>query len=64
MSDIPESGKCFKCKVELGREFYCYGCKEFICDDCPESWSDADATSSNVHKPDDHFVEADEDEDL
>lgn len=65
MDDAPESGKCFKCEVELGKEFYCYGCEEFVCDDCPGHWSVADAASSNKHEPEDHFVEAecdDEDE--
>ncbi len=60
MSDIPESGNCYKCGKELDSEFYCYGCKEFICDDCPESWSVADATRSNRHEPDDHFTAADD----
>lgn len=64
MSDIPESGNCYKCRIELGKEFYCYGCKEFICDGCPESWSAADVTRSNTHEPDDHFIAAEDTDSL
>lgn len=27
-------GDCFKCEVEVVADFYCYGCKEYICNDC------------------------------
>jgi len=63
MSDIPEKGNCFKCGAEVDSEFYCYGCKEFVCDgdDCEGAvgYSLASATGHG-HKPDDHFIEADE----
>lgn len=35
MSDLVKTpGPCFKCRVELTAEFYCYGCHEYVCDDC------------------------------
>ncbi len=66
MSDIPESGNCYKCSDWLGKEFYCYGCKEFICDDMDCGglvvWSLASATGPG-HMPDDHWIEADDPDD-
>lgn len=65
MTEAPESGSCFSCDVELGSEFYCYGCDEFVCDTCPVGWSVADATPYNTHEHDDHLIDADEiDEEL
>jgi len=26
-------GKCYFCGKEVDDEFYCYGCKEYICED-------------------------------
>ena len=67
MTEAPESGNCFNCSEWVSSEFYCYGCKEFICDgeDCEGAigWSVAAATGHG-HEPEDHFIEFDEDEDL
>lgn len=27
-------GKCYFCGKEVNGEFYCFGCGEFICDEC------------------------------
>jgi len=64
MADAPESGRCYKCNIEVGKEFYCHGCGEFICDgpacETPP-WSVADAVGHG-HEPDDHWEEFVEDE--
>ena len=63
VKDVPETGNCFRCGIELGPEFYCYGCREFICegDDCGGmvAWSLASAMGHG-HEPEAHWVEADE----
>ncbi len=27
-------GNCFRCGKQIDEEFYCYGCTEYVCDDC------------------------------
>jgi hypothetical protein len=27
-------GYCYFCGAEVSGEFYCFGCKEFVCDNC------------------------------
>lgn len=27
-------GNCFICGKEVSGEFFCFGCREFICEDC------------------------------
>ena len=35
MGEIVEvPGDCFRCGKQIEAEFYCYGCKEYVCDDC------------------------------
>ena len=30
----PVKGNCSLCGKEVDGRFYCFGCKEFVCDDC------------------------------
>lgn len=30
----PATGPCFACGKVVSGDFYCYGCKEYICDGC------------------------------
>ena len=31
---VPEKGNCWFCGKEVGGEFFCYGCDEFVCEEC------------------------------
>lgn len=67
VKDIPEDGKCYKCNKPLDGDYFCFGCKAFICepgdeDGCePSGWSMADATIGG-HDPEDHWEEAVDDD--
>jgi len=54
--DEHPGGPCYHCKKQVGRDNYCYGCKEYICDDCNLPWSVADAYGKG-HHPEDHIVD-------
>ena len=62
VKDIPTKGKCFNCHAEISNDFYCFGCKEFICDgeSCEGGvgYSLASATGYG-HESEDHLVESD-----
>lgn len=38
------SKKCYHCEKEVGDEFFCYGCKKYICGDCEDMESIAAST--------------------
>ena len=40
--------KCYYCEKELTEDYYCYGCKEHICEDCDETGA------SGNHSIEDH----------
>lgn len=49
-------GPCFFCKKVIDHQHFCYGCKQYVCDDCcasAEGWSVADATGHG-HSVHDH----------
>ena len=51
MTEVPESGNCYNCGNLMDSEFYCFGCQEFICDEC-----DTDFGCFGSHEPDDHLI--------
>lgn len=44
--------KCFRCATDLTDYHLCYGCKEYICDDCEPNFSN----SIGEHTVWDHFI--------
>ena len=52
-------GECFNCGKRCSQDFYCYGCNEYVCDDCGTGYSLASAKGSG-HDPEDHLMEYDE----
>ena len=54
-----EPGNCFNCNDEVGGGDYCYGCNEYVCEDC----NIAMGSLGGLHSPEDHLY-ADEDDDL
>lgn len=48
---------CFNCGKEVGDDFYCYGCKKCICDECDVSCGEYPQGS---HQPGDHLVAPEE----
>ncbi len=67
MRNVPESGNCYRCSMELDQDFYCSGCEEFICEEeeCGGAiaWSVASAMGHG-HHPEDHFIDADADDEV
>ncbi len=60
IKDIPESGECYRCSAVVSNDFYCFGCKEFVCDatECEGNINNSlAATTGYGHTPEDHFVE-------
>lgn len=55
-----EGGNCYHCGKAVDNDYYCYGCKEYICDgeDCNLPWSVADAIGRG-HSPEDHKIDPD-----
>lgn len=45
-------GKCYFCGKEVDGEMFCYGCNEFVCEDC-EDFNMEDRPSGN-HRVQDH----------
>ena len=35
---VTESGRCYFCKREVDAGSYCYGCKEYVCEDCDNAY--------------------------
>lgn len=33
---VRKKPRCYFCNREVSEEDYCYGCREYICDDCDE----------------------------
>lgn len=33
---VEESGNCHFCGKEVDSDFYCYGCGEYVCEECDE----------------------------
>ena len=50
--ETPESGKCFECGADCSQEHYCFGCKEFVCEECSVNDS-----LMGSHIPEDHLNE-------
>lgn len=48
--EVPEEGFCFNCSAPLDDDYFCYGCEEFVCDECNVSgaWGD--------HTAEDHLI--------
>ena len=43
-------GKCFICGKEVSWEFFCFGCREFVCEGC----DDIDLKISGPHSKEAH----------
>jgi len=41
--------KCYFCKKEVSDDYYCYGCDEYVCDDC-----DKEPELGEDHEVEDH----------
>lgn len=53
-----EGGPCYFCHKQTDNDFYCYGCKEYICEgvDCGIPWSVASMLGKG-HDPEDHQID-------
>lgn len=49
MTEESETGKCYFCSKDLTKDNYCYGCKEFICENC-----DTETIPFGRHHPSEH----------
>lgn len=45
-------GKCHFCGEEIDGDYYCYGCKHFVCEDC-EGFLPSNRPTGN-HRVEDH----------
>jgi len=45
---MPEVKKCYLCGMECDEDDICYGCDEYICDECNE------VDQMGKHRPEDH----------
>ncbi len=53
-NDTTETAACYFCHRQFAvSEFFCYGCKEIICDECP----DPECDPWSEHHPEDHKEE-------
>jgi len=34
LKPVRKNPRCYFCKQEVTQDFYCYGCGEFICEEC------------------------------
>jgi len=51
--------QCFLCEKDVSDGDFCYGCKEYICDDCSGGFN----APMGSHSPDDHEDACDEEDD-
>lgn len=56
---IESSGLCFNCGKSCTSDFYCFGCKTYVCDKCEAGYSKATA-AMHGHVKEDHLVESEE----
>ncbi|MBA7520393.1 hypothetical protein ES705_12489 [subsurface metagenome] len=49
---VEKSGECYFCRKEVTSEYYCYGCKHYVCEDCEDY--DTFDRPSGLHKAEDH----------
>lgn len=63
MTEEHEGGLCYFCKKPTDGDHYCFGCGEYICDECELPWSLASAIGHG-HRPEDHRIDPDEEESL
>ncbi len=54
MKTVIKKGPCCFCEKTVSSDFYCYGCREYVCKDCDVSMGN---TPMGSHEPDDHLVE-------
>jgi hypothetical protein len=58
VDDAPSSGRCIgDCGKTLNGDYYCYGCKSFVCDDCDHK----DPGQIGPHSPEAHDAHMDDD---
>jgi len=50
---------CYHCEKEVGKDYFCHGCKQYICDGCEDLESVASCTMGS-HDPMDHVTKFDE----
>ena len=50
MVTILEYHECYLCGKQVSEEMYCFGCQEYICDEC-----DVGHCIGFNHKPEDHL---------
>lgn len=51
--------RCWHCEREVDKEYFCYGCKKYICDDC-EEWESVATRTMGPHDPMDHLTKFEE----
>lgn len=51
MTVVTESGNCFNCNKEVGADDYCYGCTNYVCDECSLNMN----AGGFGHDPEDHL---------
>ena len=49
-------GRCYFCNVKVGSDYFCHGCKSYVCEGCDIQKPDGG------HDPEDHRIEGQEDE--
>ncbi len=52
-NDTPKTAPCYFCRRLVASEFFCYGCHEVICEECP----DPECDPWGEHHPQDHKAE-------
>lgn len=49
--------QCYFCHKEVPEEDYCYGCKEYVCNDCDETGAGGNHAVEEHKAPDDEVTE-------
>jgi len=49
-------GRCYFCDVKVGSDYFCHGCKSYVCEGCDIQKPDGG------HDPEDHRIEGQDDE--
>lgn len=50
-------GNCFGCDLDTPSEYYCYGCEEYVCDNC-----NYNLDIFGKHDVEEHFWDSDEEQ--